>query len=206
MRVVIHGWGATDVIPLIPIKGVKMSTCVRLAKQLAERINRELNIPIYLYERAASRPGRQNLAVIRKGEYEGFKTKINDPEWVPDFGQAKLHPTAGATVVGARPALVAFNVNLATSDIEIADYIAKQVRESGGGLANVKAMGVKLEERNIVQVSMNMTNYKKTALYRSFEMIKMEAQRFGVGIVGSEIIGLLPMGCSNRLRFILLTD
>lgn len=185
--------GATDVIPFIPITGVKMKDCVALAKKLGERISNDLGIPVYLYERAATTPERSNLSVIRKGEYEGFKTKISDPNWAPDYGQAKLHPTAGATVVGARPALVAFNVNLATSDLEIANQIAKQVRESSGGLVNVKAMGVMLEDRNIVQVSMNMTNYKRTALYRSFEMIKMEAKRYGVNVIGSEIIGLVPM-------------
>lgn len=185
--------GATDVIPFIPISGMKMKECVAMAKTLGKRLAEELAIPVYLYERAATSPGRRNLSVVRKGEYEGFKEKIQDPEWAPDFGEAKLHPSAGATVVGARPALVAFNVNLDTSDITIANYIAKQVRESSGGLVNVKAMGVTLAERNIVQVSMNMTNYKKTALYRSFEMIKMEARRYGVNVVGSEIIGLVPM-------------
>lgn len=185
--------GATDVIPFIPISGVKLKDCIEIANEVGERIAKELNIPIYLYERAAKTDKRKNLSVVRKGEYEGFKDKINDPEWAPDFGESKLHPTAGATVVGARPALVAFNVNLDTSDVEIANKIAKKVRESNGGLKNVKGMGVMLEDRNIAQVSMNMTNYKKTALYRSFEMIKMEAKRYGVNVVGSEIVGLVPM-------------
>ncbi len=185
--------GATDVIPFIPISGVKMKDCITIAHQVADRIANELKIPVYLYERAAKSDLRKNLSVIRKGEYEGFKDKINDPEWAPDFGQAVLHPTAGATVVGARPALVAFNVNLDTSDVTVANRIAKKVRESSGGLKNVKGMGVMLEDRNIVQVSMNMTDYKKTALYRSFEMIKMEAKRYGVNVIGSEIVGLVPM-------------
>lgn len=185
--------GATDVIPFVPIAGVKMKDCVELAHRLGRRIAEELKIPVYLYEQAATRPERKNLAVIRKGEYEGFKQKINDPEWAPDYGEAKLHPTAGAVVVGARPPLVAFNVNLGTNNLKIAKRIARLVRESSGGLVNVKAMGVRLEERDIVQVSMNMTNYQKTALYRSYEMIKMEAKRYGVPVIGSEIIGLVPM-------------
>ncbi|MFP4456205.1 MAG: glutamate formimidoyltransferase [Clostridia bacterium] len=185
--------GATDVVPFIPVDNVKMSECVKLAETLGQKISKELNIPIYLYENAARKPERQNLSYIRKGEYEGFKEKIKLDKWKPDFGEAKLHPTAGATVVGARPFLVAYNVNLDTSNIKLANRIARKVRESSGGLANVKAMGVKLEERNIVQVSMNLTNYKKTAIYRAFEMVKMEARRYGVNVVGSEIIGLLPM-------------
>ncbi len=185
--------GATDVIPFIPVDNVKMSECVKLAKTLGEKIANELNIPIYLYEKAASKPERGNLSYIRKGEYEGFKKKIKKEKWKPDYGESKLHPTAGATVVGARPFLVAYNVNLDTSNIKVANRIARKVRESSGGLANVKAMGVKLEERNIVQVSMNLTNFKKTAIYRAFEMVKMEAKRYGVNVIGSEIIGLLPM-------------
>jgi glutamate formiminotransferase len=185
--------GATDVIPFIPVDNIKMSECIDLAERLGEKLATELNIPIYLYESAAKTPERQNLSNIRKGEYEGFKEKIKMSKWKPDYGQAKLHPTAGATVVGARPFLVAYNVNLDTADIKIANRIARKVRESSGGLKNIKAMGVKLEERNIVQVSMNLTNYKKTAIYRAFEMVKMEAKRYGVNVVGSEIIGLLPM-------------
>ncbi len=185
--------GATDVIPFIPVDNIKMSECVELAETLGAKLAAELNIPVYLYESAARKPERQNLSTIRKGEYEGFKTKIKLPEWKPDFGKAELHSTAGATVVGARPFLVAYNVNLDTSDIKIANRIARKVRESSGGLKNIKAMGVKLEERNIVQVSMNLTNYKKTAIYRAFEMVKMEAKRYGVNVIGSEIIGLLPM-------------
>jgi glutamate formiminotransferase len=185
--------GATDVIPFIPVSEMKMEECVVLAENLGERIAKELKIPVYLYESAARKSKRRNLATIRRGEYEGFKDKIKKEEWAPDFGDAKLHPTAGATVVGARPFLVAYNVNLDTSDIKIANRIAKKVRESSGGLTNVKGMGVMLEDRNIAQVSMNLTNYKKTAIYRAFEMIKMEARRYGVNVLGSEIIGLLPM-------------
>ncbi len=185
--------GATDVIPFIPVQDMKMSECVALAEQLGERLATELKIPVYLYESAAREEKRRNLANIRKGEYEGFKEKIHDPEWVPDFGPAVLHPSAGATVVGAREYLVAYNVNLDTPDVEIANKIARTVRERGGGLVNVKAMGVYLEDRNIAQVSMNLVNFKKTAIYQAFEMVKMEARRYGVNVLGSEIIGLVPM-------------
>ncbi len=185
--------GATDVIPFIPVSGITMDECVELAEQLGERLAEELQIPVYLYERAAREAKRRNLATVRRGEYEGFKEKIKKDGWAPDYGKAELHPTAGATVVGARPFLVAYNVNLDTSDVKIANRIAKKVRASGGGLQNVKGMGVMLEDRNIAQVSMNLTDYKKTAIYRAFEMVKMEAKRYGVNVIGSEIIGLLPM-------------
>lgn len=185
--------GATDVIPFIPIKEVTMEECAQLAKDLAQEIAEKLGIPTYLYENAATRPERKNLANIRRGQYEGLKDEIEiNPERKPDFGPSRLHPTAGATAVGARMFLIAFNVNLGTSDIEIAKRIAKLVRGSSGGLVNVKAMGVMLEERNIAQVSMNMVNYVETSLYRVFELIKAEAKRYGVPVIGSEIIGLVP--------------
>jgi glutamate formiminotransferase len=148
---------------------------------------------VYLYESAATRPERVNLAEVRKGQYEGFFEKIKEEDWKPDFGPSEMNVKSGATAVGARVPLVAYNVNLGTSDINIADKIAKTVRHIGGGLRFVKAMGVKLEERNIVQVSMNLTNYEKTAVYRAHEMVKMEAKRYGVPVVGSEVIGLVPM-------------
>jgi glutamate formiminotransferase len=157
------------------------------------RMGEELKIPVYLYEDAAARPERKNLADVRKGQYEGFFEKIKEPDWKPDFGPCEMNVKSGATAVGARVPLVAFNVNLGTSDLSIADKIARTVRFIGGGLRFVKAMGVKLEERNIVQVSMNLVNYEKTAVYRAFEMVKMEAQRYGVPVVGSEVIGLVPM-------------
>ena len=185
--------GATDVVPFIPVSEVTMEECVEIAREVGKRIGEELNIPVYLYESAATRPERVNLADVRKGQYEGFFEKIKDENWKPDFGPCEMNVKSGATAVGARPPLVAFNVNLGTSNFEIADKIAKTVRHIGGGLRYVKAMGVKLEERNIVQVSMNLTNYEKTAIYRAFEMIKMEAQRYGVPVVGSEIVGLVPM-------------
>lgn len=185
--------GATDVIPFIPVSDVAMADCIAIAREVGKRIGEELGIPVYLYEDAASADYRKNLADVRKGQYEGFFDKIKQQEWKPDFGPGEMNAKSGATAVGARVPLVAFNVNLGTSDIEIADKIAKTVRFLGGGLRFVKAMGVKLEERNIVQVSMNLVNYEKTAVYRAYEMVKMEAQRYGVPVVGTEVIGLLPM-------------
>lgn len=185
--------GATDVIPFIPISDVDMDECIEIARQVGKRIGDELNIPVYLYESAATRSERVNLAEVRKGQYEGFFEKIKEEDWRPDFGPSEMNTKSGATAVGARVPLVAYNVNLGTSDINIADKIAKTVRHIGGGLRFVKAMGVKLEERNIVQVSMNLTNYEKTAVYRAHEMVKMEAKRYGVPVVGSEVIGLVPM-------------
>lgn len=185
--------GATDVVPFIPISEVLMEECIDMAKEVGKRIGDELNIPVYLYEEAALRPERKNLADVRKGQYEGFFEKIKGEEWKPDFGPWEMNVKSGATAVGARVPLVAFNVNLGTDNIEIANSIAKKVRFIGGGLRFVKAMGVKLEGRNIVQVSMNLVNYEKTSVYQAFEMVKMEAKRYGVPVIGSEIIGLLPM-------------
>jgi glutamate formiminotransferase len=184
--------GATDVVPFIPIKNATMQDCIDIAKRVGERIGNELNIPIFLYEDAATEQHRKNLADVRKGEYEGFFEKINDPSWKPDFGPHAMNEKSGCTAVGARFPLVAYNVNLGTSDIKVAEAIAKVVRHIGGGLRFAKAMGVMLEERGIVQVSMNLVNYEKTAIYRAFEMVKMEAKRYGVSVVSSEIIGLLP--------------
>lgn len=185
--------GATDVIPFIPITDVTMEDCAALARAVGQRIGEELAVPVYLYEDAATRPERKNLSDVRKGQYEGFFEKIKDADWRPDYGPAAMNAKAGATAVGARFPLVAYNVNLGTSDIEVANSIAKVVRHIGGGLRFVKAMGVKLDERNIVQVSMNLTNYEKTAVYRAHEMVKMEAKRYGVPVVGAEVVGLLPM-------------
>jgi len=186
--------GATDVIPFIPISEVTMDDCVKLARVLGKEIAEKLKIPVYLYEYAAAKPERRNLENIRKGQFEGLKEIIEkDPERAPDFGQAKLHPTAGATVVGARMPLVAYNVNLNTDDIDIAKSIAKAIRHSSGGLRYVKALGLSIKEKGIVQVSMNLTNYQKTPVFRVFEMVKKEAERYGVEILGSEVIGLIPM-------------
>ena len=185
--------GATDVIPFIPIKGVTMEECVELANSLAKRVGEELSIPVYLYEKAATASHRTNLAKVRKGQYEGFKEKMQEDKWKPDYGPKEFNAKSGATAIGARMPLVAFNVNLNTDNIEVADKIAKNVRLAGGGLHSVKAMGVELKERGIVQISMNMVDYKKTPLYRAIELIKIEAQRYGVSVIGSEVIGLVPM-------------
>ncbi|WP_055665578.1 glutamate formimidoyltransferase [Desnuesiella massiliensis] len=185
--------GAIDVVPFIPIKNVTMEEAIALAKEVAKEASEKYNLPIYLYEKAASTPARENLANVRKGEFEGMEEKFKNPEWKPDFGPDIVHESAGVTAVGARMPLVAFNVNLDTPNLQITDKIAKNVRFIGGGLRFCKAMGVELKERGITQVSMNMTDYSKTALYRAFEMVKMEAKRYGVNVVGSEVIGLVPM-------------
>jgi glutamate formiminotransferase len=186
--------GASDVVPFIPISEVTMDDCVDLARELGKEVADKLKIPVFLYEAAATKPERKNLANIRKGQYEGLKEDIKkDPERKPDFGPDELHPTAGATVIGARMPLVAYNVNLGTDDVEIAKKIAKAIRYKDGGLRFVKALGFEIKERGIVQVSMNLTNYEKTPVFRVFEMIKAEAERYGVPVIGSEVIGLIPV-------------
>jgi len=185
--------GALDVVPFVPVSEVTMDECVALAKRVGSEIASKFDVPVYLYEKAASAPHRENLATVRKGQYEGFFEKIKEDKWVPDYGKAVVNLKGGCVAIGARVPLVAFNVNLGTDNLEIADKIAKTVRNLGGGLRFVKAMGVKLEERNIVQISMNLVNYEKTAVYRAHEMVKMEALRYGVPVVGSEVIGLVPM-------------
>lgn len=185
--------GAADVVPFIPIKGCTMDEAVALSKEVGRRVAEAYGLPVFLYEKSASAPHRENLAAIRKGEFEGMAEKIHQPEWKPDFGPAERHPTAGTVAIGARMPLVAYNINLNTPDLEIASRIAKNIRHINGGLRFVKAMGVELKERNITQVSINMTDYTRTALYRAFELTRIEARRYGVSIVGSEIIGLVPM-------------
>lgn len=185
--------GAVDVVPFIPIRGCTMEDAIALSREVGEQIARLYNVPVFLYERSATAPHRENLAVIRKGEFEGMGEKIRLPEWQPDFGPAERHPSAGTVAVGARMPLVAYNVNLGTDKQEIATCIAKKIRFIGGGLRYCKAMGVELKERGIVQVSINMTDYTHTALYQAFELVKVEARRYGVPIIGSEIIGLVPM-------------
>lgn len=185
--------GATDVIPFIPIAGTDMKECAAIAHRVAKRIAEELGIPTYLYEQAAQRPDRVNLADVRRGEYEGLRELISTPERQPDYGPARMHPTAGATAVGARMPLVAYNINLGTSDMSIGKKIAKAVRGSSGGLVFVKAMAVELKERQQVQISMNLVNYIDTPIHRAFELVKLEAERYGVPVVGSEIVGLVPM-------------
>ena len=185
--------GCVDVMPFIPIKEMTMEECVELSKKVGERIAMEAGLPVFLYESSASAPHRQNLAKIRKGQFEGMGEKVKDPDWTPDFGGERIHPTGGVVAVGARPPLIAYNINLNTPDIAIAEKISKTIREAGGGLPYVKAIGVMLEERNIAQVSINMTDFTKTPIYRVVEMVKIEAARYGVGVVGTELIGLAPM-------------
>lgn len=185
--------GAADVVPFIPIRNVTMDEAITLAKEVAKEVSDKFNLPVYLYEKAASNPQRENLATVRKGGFEGLSEKLKQPEWKPDFGPSKPHPTAGASIIGARTFLIAYNINLNTDRIEIANNIAKKIRYIGGGLRYCKAMGVELKERNIVQVSMNLTDYTKTSIYQVFELVKVEAKRYGVTIAGSELIGLSPM-------------
>ena len=185
--------GAVDVVPFIPIRNVTMEAAVALSKEVAEAVGNQFQLPVFLYEKSATATHRENLATVRKGEFEGLHEKMLLPEWVPDFGPYAPHPTAGAVAIGARMPLVAYNVNLGTADLEIATAIAKKVRFVGGGLRYCKAMGVTLEERGITQVSMNLTDYTKTAIYRAHELVRIEAQRYGVPVVGAEVIGLVPM-------------
>ena len=185
--------GAVDVVPFIPIRNVSMDEAIAMSKEVAKEVADRYGLPVFLYEKAASAPHRENLAAIRKGEFEGLKDKMTLPEWKSDFGPEQPHPTAGAVVIGARMPLVAYNVNLNTNKLEIADAIAKKVRFLGGGLRFCKAMGVELTDRGIVQVSMNLTDFTKTAIYRAHELVRIEANRYGVTIVGAEIVGLVPM-------------
>lgn len=184
--------GAVDVIPFIPIKDMSMEDAVKVSKDVARSIWQDLRLPVFLYEESAQRPERKSLADIRRGQFEGMKAKIKKPEWKPDFGGTAIHPTAGVVAVGARKPLVAFNVNLDTESMAIASAIARAVRHQNGGLRYCRAIAIDLKERGIVQVSMNMTDYTQTPLYRALEMVRMEAKRYGVNVVGSEIVGLVP--------------
>lgn len=185
--------GATDVVPFIPIKNMTMAECVTLAQQAGAMIAEQFDIPVFLYEEAASAPHRQNLADVRKGQFEGMPEKLTQSMWQPDFGKPAIHPTAGVTGVSARMPLVAFNIDLDTTNIDIANHIAKCIRNSSGGFKFIKAGGVSITERGITQVTMNITDYTKTAMYRVFETVKMEARRYGVNVLGSEVVGLVPM-------------
>ncbi len=185
--------GAVDVVPFIPIKNVTLEEAVSFSKEVAQTVAERYNLPVFLYEKSASAPHRENLANIRKGEFEGMAEKIKKDDWKPDFGPAERHPTAGAVAVGVRMPLVAYNVNLGTDNLEIAQSIAKKVRFIGGGLRFCKGMGVALEERGITQVSMNLTDYTKTAIYRAHELVRIEANRYGVPVIGAEIVGLVPL-------------
>ncbi len=186
--------GALDVLPFVPIAGVTMDDCVALARSVGKRIADELQVPVYLYEAAATRLDRRALPDVRRGEYEGLKTEIEtNPDRTPDFGPRRLHPTAGACIVGARPVLIAWNVNLRTADIRVAKRIAKAIRESDGGLPAVRAKGFELADRGLVQVSMNMVDYRKTSLVQAYEAIRSLAAKEGVEIAESEIVGLVPL-------------
>ena len=184
--------GATDVIPFVPIKNISMEECVELAKKVGERLATELDIPVFLYEEAATASNRKNLATVRKGQFEGMAEKLQKPEWKPDFGSTSPHPTAGVTAVCARRPLIAFNVNLSTNNVDIANNIAKAIRGSSGGLKHVKGIGIYIEERDMAQVSMNLVDYQTNSLYRVVEFIRMEAKRYGVQVIGSELIGIAP--------------
>ena len=184
--------GAVDVVPFIPIRGATVDDCVALSREVAAAVAGRHGIPVYLYEDSATSEARRNLADIRKGEFEGFAEKMKDAKWAPDFGPSAPHPTAGVVAVGARPPLIAYNINLGTAELRVADTIARSIRHIGGGFRYVKAMGVELAERGQVQVSINMTNFKKTPLHRVFECVRSEAERYGVPVVGSEIVGLTP--------------
>ena len=184
--------GAVDVVPFVPIEGATMADCVELAKRVAQEVSTRHSLPVFLYEEAATTASRRNLEDIRRGEFEGLAAKLQQPDWRPDFGPAAPHPSAGASVIGARMPLIAYNINLATNRLDVARRIAAAVRQSSGGLRYVKAMGVELQDRGIVQVSMNLTNFEKTPMFRVFELVKREAERYGVSVLESEIVGLVP--------------
>ncbi|MDQ1371787.1 MAG: glutamate formiminotransferase / 5-formyltetrahydrofolate cyclo-ligase [Candidatus Thermoplasmatota archaeon] len=197
--------GALDVLPFIPISGATMEDCVEIANKVGSRIARHLKIPVYLYEAAAKRPDRKNLEVVRRGQFEGLREAIlTDDSRYPDYGPRAVHPTAGATAVGARMPLVAFNVNLRSEDVEVAKAIAKKIRTSGGGLPCVKALGFHLSERKMVQVSMNLTDYTVTPISKVFLEVMKEAEGHGVEVAESEIIGLIPLDavCDLAGRFL----
>jgi glutamate formiminotransferase / 5-formyltetrahydrofolate cyclo-ligase len=184
--------GAVDVVPFVPIEGVTMEQCVELARRVGAEVAQRFGVPVYLYEEASANPLRKNLEDIRRGEFEGLAQKMASPAWAPDFGPAEPHASAGASVIGARMPLIAYNINLDTDRLDVAKKIAAAIRHSSGGLRYVKAMGVKVEDRGLAQVSMNLTDYRKTPIFRVFEIVKREAERYGVSILESEIVGLVP--------------
>jgi glutamate formiminotransferase len=185
--------GAVDVVPFVPIVGATVDDCVELSKEVGAMISEKHKVPVFLYESSASASHRKNLAKIRKGEFEGFAEKIKEDDWKPDFGPAEVHPTAGVVAVGARPFLIAYNVNLGTNNLAVAEKIANEVRHIGGGLRFVKAKGFETDDPNVMQVSMNLTNFEKTPVFRVVEMIRREAARYGVSIVGCEVVGMIPL-------------
>jgi glutamate formiminotransferase len=184
--------GAVDVVPFVPIEGVKMEDCVALAKDVASEVAARFAVPVYLYEEASSNPLRKNLEDIRRGEFEGLQAKMASQGWTPDYGPSTPHPSAGASVIGARMPLIAYNINLNTDRLDVAKKIATAIRQSSGGFRYVKAAGFMLEDRKIAQVSMNLTNFHKTPIFRVFETVKREAARYGVSVLESEIVGLVP--------------
>jgi glutamate formiminotransferase len=184
--------GAVDVVPFIPIEGVTMAECVTLAKTVAADVAARFSVPMFLYEEASTNSARKNLEDIRRGEFEGLAAKLAQPGWAPDYGPASPHPSAGATAIGARMPLIAYNINLATNRLDVAKKIAAAIRMSSGGLRYVKAMGIPLEDRGIVQVSINLTNYEKTPMFRVFDLVRREAARYGVQVLESEIVGFVP--------------
>jgi len=189
--------GAIDVVPFVPIEGVTMEACVTLAQDVAREVASRFAVPIYLYEEASANPERKNLEDIRRGEFEGLAAKMASKGWAPDFGPAAPHASAGASVIGARMPLIAYNINLNTDRLDVAKKIAAAIRHSSGGFRYVKAAGFALDDRGLVQVSMNLTNYEKTPIYRVFEAVKREAERYGVTILESEIVGLIPSAALN---------
>lgn len=196
--------GATDVVPFIPIKDMKMEECVELSKYVAKAVNEKFGIPIFLYENSATAPNRVSLPDIRKGQFEGMAEKIKLPEWAPDYGPAEIHPTAGVTAIGGRMPLVAYNINLGTTNVEIAKKIAQAIRFSSGGFKFIQAGPAEIKEKGFVQVTMNIKDFKKNPIYRVFETVKMEAARYGVPVIGSEVIGALPLeAVSESLEYYL---
>src|SRR5438034_11267320 len=189
--------GAVDVVPFVPIDGVTMADCVAIAKKVGAAVAQRFGVPVYLYEEASANSARKNLEDIRRGEFEGLAAKMATEGWAPDYGPAAPHASAGASVIGARMPLIAYNINLATDRLDVAKKIAAAIRHSSGGFRYVKAAGFKLEDRGIVQVSMNLTNYEKTPMFRVFEVVKREAERYGVSILESEIVGLVPSAALN---------
>jgi glutamate formiminotransferase len=189
--------GAIDVVPFVPIEGVTMAACVELAQEVGAEVASRFGVPVYLYEEASADPARRNLEDIRRGEFEGLAAKMASTGWAPDYGPAEPHPSAGASVIGARMPLIAYNINLNTDRLDVAKKIAAAIRHSSGGFRYVKAAGFELKDRGIVQVSMNLTNYEKTPIFRVFETVKREAERYGVTILESEIVGLIPSAALN---------
>ena len=185
--------GAVDVVPFIPIKNVTIDEAIALSQEVAKEVGVRFNLPVFLYEASATTQHRENLADIRRGEFEGLSDKMRLTEWKSDFGPETPHPTAGVVAIGARKPLIAYNINLNTNNIKIANAIAKKVRHSSGGMRYCKAIGIYLKERDLAQVSTNLTDYTKTSIYSVHEMVRMEAKRYGVSIIGSEVIGLVPM-------------